>query len=193
MGSFRVGEILALKSDKHIRNGTFTGRNIQKGSAIINGSKRNFVKVKLDNPKEDKARLGAEVELFELDGIFFDPVRALNNWLAKSALQIDADLPVYRWENGSNFTPAEFNLILKDLLRDNIKYEDGKVSSHCFRAGVASTMAKLGYSEDMIQLQGRWASQAYLRYCKLGRANKLEDQFNLFTLIAREACNANIM
>ena len=107
---------------------------------------------------------------------------------SSSPLLLESD-----WQGTSRFTPAKFNLILKDLLRDNIKYKDGKVSSHCFRAGVASRKAKLGYLEDMIQLQGCWVSQAYLRYCKLGRANKLEDQFNLFTLIAREACNANIM
>ena len=53
-------------------------------------------------------------------------------------------------------------------------------------------MARLGYGEDMIQLQGRWVSQAYLRYCKRGRVNRLEDQFNLFSSLATAAAEANI-
>ena len=42
-------------------------------------------------------------------------------------------------------------------------------------------MARLGYSADMISVQGRWASEAYLKYCKLGRANRLQDQLDLMT------------
>ena len=53
-------------------------------------------------------------------------------------------------------------------------------------------MARLGYGEEMIQLQGRWVSQAYLRYCKRGRVNRLEDQLNLFSTLASAASEANI-
>ena len=175
-----------------MKDGSFLGSNIKRGSTIIDGVKRSYIKVKLTNPKEDKARLGAEVELFSLTGLFFDPVAALNKWLEKSNLQLESDLPVYRWEDGSNVTARDFNNHLQSLLKDDLNYDDMKISSHSFRAGVASTMAKLGYGEEMIQLQGRWQSQAYLRYCRLGRANKLSDQFNLFNSLAREAESNNI-
>ena len=66
------------------------------------------------------------------------------------------------------------------------------MTSHSFRAGVATTMARLGYGEEMIQLQGCWVSQAYLRYCKRGRVNRLEDQLNLFSTLASTASEANI-
>ena len=99
---------------------------------------------------------------------------------------------VFRWETGANVTPREYNAALKTLLEDTIQYEDGKVTAHSFRAGVATTMARLGYGEEMIQLQGRWMSQAYLRYCKRGRVNRLEDQFNLFSSLASAASEANI-
>ena len=39
----------------------------------------------------------------------------------------------------------------------------------------------------MIGLQGRWRSDAYLRYCKLGRANCLEDQLELMKNMADTA------
>ena len=193
VGSFRVGEVLAIKSDKHIRGGSLLGENITRGSATINGQRKSFIKVRLNNPKEDKARKGAEVELFSLDGIFFDPVHALNRWLEKSKLKLENSSPVFRWENGNNVTPQDFNRLLQDLLKEDLKYDDNTISSHSFRAGVASTMAKMGYSEEMIRLQGRWNSDAYLRYCRLGRANKLEDQYNLFSSLAAEAERNNIL
>ena len=133
-----------------------------------------------------------EVELFELPDLFFDPVHAFKRWRAASTLQAEALQPVFRWESGQNVTPREYNACLKSLLKETIKYEDGKVTSHSFRAGVATTMARLGYGEEMIQLQGCWVSQAYLRYCKRGRVNRLEDQLNLFSTLASAASEANI-
>ena len=72
------------------------------------------------------------------------------------------------WESEANVTPKEFNSCLKSLLKDSINYEDGKITSHSFRAGVTTAVARLGYEEELIQLQGCWLSQAYLRYCKRG-------------------------
>ena len=192
VGSFRVSEVLAAKSSSHVRGSTLLNRNIKECSEIINGNSRNFLKVCLENPKEDKNRLGVEVELFELPDLFFDPVHAFKRWRAASTLQAEALQPVFRWESGQNVTPREYNACLKSLLKETIKYEDGKVTSHSFRAGVATTMARLGYGEEMIQLQGRWVSQAYLRYCKRGRVNRLEDQLNLFSTLASAASEANI-
>ena len=149
--------ILCRLKATHIKGGTFTGSNIKRGSTTR--ARRNFIQVKL---KEGQARFRTEVELFKLEGLFFDLVVALNKWLEKSRLQLEPKLPVYRWENSANITPVEFNAALNDLLKDNIMYKEGKVSLHNFRAGVTSTMSKLGYSEDMIQQQGRWFSQAYL-------------------------------
>ena len=97
---------------------------------------------------------------------------------------------VFKWESGANVTPKEFNSCLKSLLKDFIKYEDGKITS--FRARVTTTMVRLGYEEELIQLQGRWLSQAYLRYCKRGRVNRLEDQFNIFSSLASAASEANV-
>ena len=38
----------------------------------------------------------------------------------------------------------------------------------CF-TGVASTLARLGFSEDTISAQGRWSSACYERYVKMGQ------------------------
>ena len=192
VGSFRVSEVLAAHSHSHIRDCTLINENISEHSENIAGAERRFLKVRLNNPKEDRNRQGAEVELFELPDLFFDPVYAFRKWRAESSLEVEASQPVFRWETGANVTPKEFNSILKTLLSDSIEYEDGKITSHSFRAGVTTTMARLGYGEELIQLQGRWLSQAYLRYCKKGRTNRLEDQYRIFSSLASAAAEANI-
>ena len=44
-------------------------------------------------------------------------------------------------------------------------------SSHSFRIGAASTAARLGISDQTIQVLGRWSSQAYRSYIR----NNLND------------------
>ena len=81
-------------------------------------------------------------------------------------------------------TPREMNGILKALMRDSVSYEDGFVSTHSFRGGMVSVMYRLGYTEEQIKLQGRWASDAYKSYCKSGRAARLQDQWSLANKIS---------
>ena len=121
------------------------------------------------------------MELFELKGSFFCPVTAIWKWRQKSRLEFRGDLPFFRSEDGTGFTPKVLNAELRALLQDEIDYTEGRISAHSFRAGLTTTMARLGYSADMISVQGRWASEAYLKYCKLGRANRLQDQLDLMT------------
>ena len=86
---------------------------------------------------------------------------------------------MFRHEDGSGLTSKEFNAELKLLMENVIDYSNSRISSHCFRAGITTTMARLGYSKEMISLQGRWSSDSFLRYCKQGRHNKLGDQLGL--------------
>ena len=191
VGAFRIGEILAFKSNRHVKGSTLLGSDVSRDTANIEGKPRKFIRVRLSNPKEDKAKKGAEVELFNLDGIFFNPVFAFDRWLERSRLELEENAPVFRWEDGSNVTPAEFNSLLRELLNRDLKYDEA-ITAHSFRAGVTSTMARLGYGEEAIKLQGRWKSDAFLRYTKLGRTSRLRDQFMLFTSLARDAERNNI-
>ena len=44
------------------------------------------------------------------------------------------------------------------------------------RAGVISALARAGADKDIMMSQGRWSSEAYLAYIKLGRAQRLSTQ-----------------
>ena len=69
-------------------------------------------------------------------------------------------------------------------MSEEINYMEGYIASHSFRAGMVSVMARLGYSEEQIKIQGRWSSDAFRRYLKLGRGERLESQFELAQKIA---------
>ena len=48
------------------------------------------------------------------------------------------------------------------------------MTSHSFRAGIASLMGVLGYSDDQIMAIGRWSSSAFERYLKLPRTKRAQ-------------------
>ena len=57
---------------------------------------------------------------------------------------------------------GEFNDQLKMLTRNMTKLEGENYSSHSFRAGMATTMARQGYCDLEIKRQGRWVCEAFL-------------------------------
>ena len=50
-------------------------------------------------------------------------------------------------------------------------------------------MARAGYSDQEIQRQGRWASDAFLRYLKLGRSTRVQQQQELAAAMGRVAAS----
>ena len=63
--------------------------------------------------------------------------------------------------------------MLRKLLGKHLVGYKRKVTSHSFRAGLASLMGKLGYSDDDIMAVGRWSSRSFEAYMKLPRTKRL--------------------
>ena len=100
------------------------------------------------------------------------PIKAIKNWLQASTLRKSSDLPMFRTDNGECYAGTDFN---KDLIKLTSGFlEFGKLRSHSFRSGVATEMARNGFSDQEIRRQGRWSSQAYLNYMSLTDYNSLE-------------------
>ena len=53
------------------------------------------------------------------------------------------------------------------------------MTSHCFRAGVTSMLGQMGASPDLIRGVGRWSSEAWKSYCRLGRSTRVEDYLTI--------------
>ena len=82
--------------------------------------------------------------------------------------------PLFRKNNVKCFTGKEFNRVLTKLLGDVTKGTDGLIKSPSFRSGVATEMEKLRCSETEIMAQGRWSSQAFKAYIKMGSLKRIE-------------------
>ena len=80
-------------------------------------------------------------------------------------------------------TGRKFNEIVRGSLKGEVEGVEALFSSHSFRAGAASMMAAIGYSDEEIKAVGRWSSRAFMEYIKLPRTQRAE--------IARKLGQAN--
>ena len=76
-------------------------------------------------------------------------------------------------KDNKGLTGREFNTLLAELTNDITVNSNCIVRSHSLRAGVPSELAKQGADPIQIQGVGRWSSDAWKDYCKLGRKKRL--------------------
>ena len=76
--------------------------------------------------------------------------------------------PLFKFENGSPLTQTAFVDRLRKAL-SSVGMDPSKYAGHSFRAGAATTAAKLGISDSTIKMLGRWQSSAYQLYIKTPR------------------------
>ena len=171
-GSFRVHEILSRTENEYDPQSTLLWEDVTMKSVQIEGKTVQAIAFRIKSPKVDRVGTGDFIEIYET-GLYNCPVKALNRWRTNSNLLESPHIPVFRNATGKCYTGKKLNQKLSDLtkcLDDKIK--GGKVTSHSFRAGVASEMCKAGYSEQDIQAVGRWTSSAYKLYLKLPRSHR---------------------
>ena len=72
------------------------------------------------------------------------------------------------------FTGRDFNRVLSSFTAKLTEGTDGVVKPHSFRIGIATEMGIRGFSDSEIQAQGRWSSQAFKAYMKLGGLKRLK-------------------
>ena len=177
-GSFRIHELLSKDVNSFDETSTLLGKDVKLIKTKLDGTEEELLMVHLKSPKEEKLSRGVRVELFST-GTFSCPVKAWKRWTALVKGSHDPLKPIFRFSSGKCLSGSIFNTELKALLGKYFNYDEGKYLSHSFRAGMASMMALAGYTDETIMRQGRWNSNAFLVYCKTGRANRLRDQREL--------------
>ena len=135
-----------------------------------NGTITRAVTLHLKNPKEDKLKHSIHVDIFKTTG----PLRwlcAVNAFMKYESVMSSTDTaqPFATTSNGKDYTGRIFNEDLKTLLLAKLDPSLGPLTSHSFRAGLATVMAKAGCSDKNIQLTGRWTSTAFKSYVKTAR------------------------
>ena len=170
-GAFRIHELLSRSVRQFDPNFTLLYSDVKVKPIVIRREKITTIQVRLKSPKTDRIGADSIVDVYESGGPLC-PIRAFLKW-RNTASHMRENAPIFIDEHGFPLTGKKFNNYLKNLLSKYIDYSKGKISSHSFRAGIASLLGTLGYSGDDIQAVGRWNSRAYLTYLKLPRTNRL--------------------
>ena len=150
-GSFRKHELLATGTKEFDTVTTLMNSDVRLTKTTLEGKEVEVLMVRLKLPKESKGN-SVTVEMFKNDSMWC-PVKAFKSWKKTSRLDKKASSVMLRKEDGSCLAWREFNTALKVLLVGYTGLQRGHFSSHSFRAGMASMMAKAGYTDEDIQRQ----------------------------------------
>ena len=175
-GAFRIHELLCKVQGSFDPDFTLLGEDIE----VKTQSGKGVLQLRIKAPKEQKAGKSVIVDVYET-GSELCPVRAFRKW--KRFSEVDKDQPLFRFSSGVPLTGRKFNEIVRGSLKGEVEGVEALFSSHSFRAGAASMMAAIGYSDEEIKAVGRWSSRAFMEYIKLPRTQRAE--------IARKLGQAN--
>ena len=166
-GSFRIHELVSRTESMFDEQIMLQWKNVKFSKVKADGRMICSVSVHIKSPKIDRVGAGDNIEVVELNN-FMCPVTAMQKYRDISSLGEEPAMPVFRLPSGSCFTGAEVNKRLRQLtgfLGEHIT--GGVVTSHSFRAGVATEMARSGFTEDELMAVGRWSGPSYRHYLSL--------------------------
>ena len=170
-GGFRIHEILPQNSSSFDPSKTLLGRDVAIEDIKVNNKTCSTLQICLKTEKTRKTGGHTIVDIYENGGDIC-AVRAFKKW---NSIQVKSDsLPIFRDETGKNFTGRRFNQFLSNFTEENFPGLDGKISSHSFRAGLASMLGSMGFSDEEIKATGRWSSKAFTSYLKFPRTQRAE-------------------
>lgn len=183
VGSLRSCELLSPSRYSFDPTSTLRRCDVELAKDLVNGRRIKYLRLSVKNPKEFRQAGTVTVEILPCPGMFFCPVTALTDFMRYTP-GYPRSMPLFRSEEAL-LSRDWLNKILKEHLDPVLTY--GVVRTHGFRAGLTSALAKCGVSDDTLQSLGRWHSQAYRSYIKMGRNLRLSTQQELVSKISEMA------
>ena len=162
-GSFRMGELISQEKWKFDPLKALMPSDLQ--------FKEDCLSVWIRSPKI-WSQGGDIVEVWKVsENEDMDPVLAVSRFLQFRNLAFGEanDKPVFLHQDGSLYTKAELNQDLRNLLAQYPALSrSGRESwsGHSFRAGLATLLTSLGFTEEQVKKWGRWHSAAYMLYAQ---------------------------
>ena len=133
--------------------------------AIDDHRSPSLIRLHIKQSKTDPFRQGVEIFLGKTNSAVC-PVQAMVQYIG---VRRPGPGPLFILESGApltrSFLVAKLQAALKGLGMDQSLY-----NGHSFRIGAATTAAQQGVEDSLIQILGRWRSDAYKTYIKLPRA-----------------------
>ena len=142
-GAFRIHEVLSRESKSYDPFTTLLAADIKVCDVKVKDRKVKALRINLKHPKEERLSAGVVIDVFATDN-FMCPVKAFTNWMADKVVRLSNLKPQFRLAEGQNYTGSMFNKDIRKLLEGVVDYEKSPVTSHSFRAGLATFMAKAG-------------------------------------------------
>lgn len=182
-GAFRIHELLSRTERQFDPCFTLLSSDIKIRTMRVNNTTTKAIQIRVKSPKTDRIGADTLVDVYESNGPIC-PVKALEKWLSVARSR-NKNSPFFCDETGKPLTGARFNTILRLHFSKYINYKVGKITSHSFRAGIASLLGTLGYSDEDIQAVGRWSSRAFQDYIKLPRTHRVAMAKQIGNLVAK--------
>ena len=170
-GGFRCHELLCKTSNTFDPAFTLLTDDVKQSPIMIKDKLVHTVQIRLKSEKKDKKGDSTIIDIYA-SGNQLCPVSAYKDYTATS--DREARKPVFRLANGRPLTGRVFNSYIKRFLGVHLNTDTRYISSHSFRAGLASMIGSLGYSDQQLKDVGRWSSTAYTTYLKLPRTRRIE-------------------
>ena len=167
----RVGELVSPKTTGH---NPAKGLNVEDIKFLPSFEKPDRMEVKIKNSKGDPFRNG-QVLVACANGSPTCPVALMKRWLEARGRK-DKKGAVFKLSSGKLLTRDTLQKWLRAGL-DAAGYKGEEHSCHSLRAGGAESLAAAGFDSSLIQVMGRWASDAFLLYLKVG--NKVRQEASL--------------
>ncbi|KAK3101970.1 hypothetical protein FSP39_007722 [Pinctada imbricata] len=123
-----------------------------------------FFTVILKSSKTDPFSQGVEIKIFENSDLH--PVHTMTHYLRlRKGLNFVKCKALFVNENGYPMSRILFLQHLRTILT-RLGHNQSQYAGHSFRIGAATTAAKVGISDHLIQTLGRWSSDCYTRYIR---------------------------
>ena len=119
---------------------------------------RSHATVNIKMSKTDPFRDGVKIKLTVL-GHYLCPVHALARYLMR---RVDTPGPLFIFQNGAYLTRSR----VVDLLQRALPHIPN-INTHSFRRGGATALASAGTPAHIIQIMGRWKSNAFAKYIEI--------------------------
>ena len=169
-GAFRIHELLSKHHAKFEPINTLLGQDVKLRKITLDKVPVLTLQITLKQEKTNSSKSPTVLDIFQSSGPLC-PISAFKKWKSNTN-SIEDDLPCFRSSDGRALTGREFNLYLAAFSKKYFRDSKGKISSHSFRIGLASTLGKLGFTDPEIQQSGHWSSRAFEAYLKLPRTKR---------------------
>ena len=130
--------------------------------AIDSHTAPSVIRLRIKQSKTDPFRQGVDVFL----GASNSPICPVQAMIQFIAVRDAAPGPLFKFEGGSPLTRSSLISHTQSAL-SQAGIPPGQFTGHSYRIGAATTAAKAGIEDSLIQILGRWKSAAYLAYIRI--------------------------